>query len=38
MEIAVAHRLAFRNSMVVAATAQADCRVLLSEDMQDGFA
>lgn len=37
MEIATTHRLAFRDSVMLAAAAQAGCRQLLSEDMQHGF-
>ena len=37
MELATTHRLAFWDSVMLAAAAQADCRVLLSEDMQHGF-
>jgi predicted nucleic acid-binding protein len=36
MELATTHRLGFRDSVMLAA-AQAGCRLLLSEDMQDGF-
>lgn len=37
MEIATTHRLAFWDSVMLAAAAQAGCRQLLSEDMQHGF-
>jgi predicted nucleic acid-binding protein len=37
MEIVTTHRLALWDSVMLAAAAQADCRLLLSEDMQDGF-
>ncbi len=37
MEIVTTHRLALWDSVMLAAAAQADCRMLLSEDMQDGF-
>lgn len=37
MELATTHRLAFWDSIMLAAAAQAGCRLLLSEDMQDGF-
>ena len=37
MEVAATHRLAFWDSVMLAAAAQADCRMLLSEDLQDGF-
>jgi predicted nucleic acid-binding protein len=37
MEIATAHRLAFWDAVMLAVAAQAGCRLLLSEDLQDGF-
>jgi predicted nucleic acid-binding protein len=37
MELVTAHRLALWDSVMLAVAAQTDCRVLLSEDMQDGF-
>ncbi|APT59864.1 PIN domain-containing protein [Roseomonas gilardii] len=37
MELAVAHHLASWDAVILAAAAQAECRLLLSEDMQDGF-
>jgi predicted nucleic acid-binding protein len=37
MELVTTHRLALWDSVMLAAAAQADCRMLLSEDMQDGF-
>ena len=37
MSLAVAHQLSIWDAVVVAAAAQAGCRLLLSEDMQDGF-
>lgn len=37
MEIATTHRFSFWDSVMLAAAAQAGCRVLLSEDMQHGF-
>lgn len=37
MELAVAHHLARWDAVILAAAAQAECRLLLSEDMQDGF-
>lgn len=37
MEVVTAHRLGFWDSVMLAAAAQASCRILLSEDMQDGF-
>ena len=38
MELVVAHHLASWDAVILAAAAQGDCRLLLSEDMQDGFA
>jgi prevent-host-death family protein len=37
MELVTTHRLSFWDSVMLAAAAQAGCRFLLSEDMQDGF-
>ena len=37
MELATTHRLSLWDSVMLAAAAQADCRLLLSEDLQDGF-
>jgi predicted nucleic acid-binding protein len=37
MDMAEAHRLGFWDSVMLAVAAQAQCRMLLSEDMQDGF-
>jgi predicted nucleic acid-binding protein len=37
MEIVTTHRLALWDAVMLAAAAQAGCRQLLSEDMQDGF-
>jgi predicted nucleic acid-binding protein len=37
MELAATHRFALWDAIMLAAAAQAGCRVLLSEDMQDGF-
>ena len=37
MELVATHRLAFWDAVMLAAAAQAGCRVLLSEDMQHGF-
>lgn len=37
MELVSTHRLGLWDSVMLAAAAQADCRMLLSEDMQDGF-
>jgi predicted nucleic acid-binding protein len=36
-DLAATHRLAFWDAVILAASAQAECRVLLSEDMQGGF-
>ena len=38
MGLASAHRLAIWDSMMLAAVAEAACDLLLTEDMQDGFA
>lgn len=37
MELAVSHRLSFWDAVILAAAADSGCRLLLSEDMQDGF-
>jgi predicted nucleic acid-binding protein len=37
MQLATTHRLGFWNSVMLAGAAQEGCRMLLSEDMQDGF-
>lgn len=37
LDLAVDHRLQFWDSLILAITAHARCRVLLSEDMQQGF-
>ena len=37
MELVTTHRLSFWDSVMLAAAAQAGCRFLLSEDIQDGF-
>ena len=37
-DLAVDHQLGFWDSVIFAAAAEANCGVLLSEDMQDGFA
>ena len=37
MEIVTTHRLSFWDSVMLAAAAQADCRMLITEDMQSGF-
>jgi predicted nucleic acid-binding protein len=37
IDLAEAHRLSIWDAIVVAAAARAECRLLLSEDMQDGF-
>ncbi len=38
VDLATDHRLAIWDAVIVAAVAEAGCRLLLSEDMQDGFA
>jgi predicted nucleic acid-binding protein len=37
MDLAVMHQYALWDAIILAASAQAGCRLLLSEDMQDGF-
>src|SRR5205823_13593678 len=37
IDLAVDHRLAIWDSVILAAAAEAGCRLLLSEDLQDGF-
>lgn len=37
MDLAVDHRLSIWDAAILAVTAEAGCRLLLSEDMQDGF-
>jgi predicted nucleic acid-binding protein len=37
MELAVAHKFARWDAIMLAAAAASGCRVFLSEDMQDGF-
>jgi predicted nucleic acid-binding protein len=37
VDLATNHRLSIWDSVVVCAAAEADCRLLLSEDLQDGF-
>lgn len=37
IELAVAHRFGLWDAIMLAGAAQAGCRLLLSEDMQDGF-
>lgn len=37
IDLAEAHRLSIWDAIVVAAAAKAECRLLLSEDLQDGF-
>lgn len=37
MEIATAHRLSIWDAVVVSASVEAGCQILLSEDMQSGF-
>ena len=38
LELAVAHAFPFWDAMILAAASEAGCRLLLSEDMRDGFA
>jgi predicted nucleic acid-binding protein len=38
LELAALHRLQIFDSLIVAAAAEARCDILLSEDLQDGFA
>lgn len=37
MELSAGHQLAFWDSVILSAAADANCRLLLSEDLQDGF-
>jgi predicted nucleic acid-binding protein len=37
MDLAAAHQFSIWDAIIVAAAAQAECRLLLSEDMQNGF-
>jgi len=37
MELSAAHQLAFWDAMILSSAADANCRLLLSEDLQDGF-
>ena len=37
MNLAVDHRLGIWDAVILASAAEADCRLLLSEDLQDGF-
>ena len=37
LELAITHRLQFWDAAILAAAAEAECQLLLSEDMQDGF-
>jgi predicted nucleic acid-binding protein len=37
MDVAVAHSLAIWDAIILAAAAEAGCRMLLSEDMHEGF-
>lgn len=37
MDLAADHGLSIWDAIIVSATAEAECRLLLSEDMQDGF-
>jgi predicted nucleic acid-binding protein len=36
-DLAVNHQFAFWDAVILSVAAEADCRLLLSEDMQDGF-
>ncbi len=38
IDLATAHKLQFWNALILTAAANAGCSLLLSEDMQDGFA
>lgn len=38
METVTSHKFALWDALILAAAAEARCRLLLSEDMQDGFA
>jgi predicted nucleic acid-binding protein len=37
LDVAIAHQLAIWDAVILAAASEAGCRVLLSEDMQDGL-
>jgi predicted nucleic acid-binding protein len=37
VDLAMDHRFAIWDAIILAATAEAECRLLLSEDLQDGF-
>ena len=37
LDVCNAHQLAIWDAVILAAASEAGCRVLLSEDMQDGF-
>jgi len=37
MDLAAEHGLSIWDSVILAASAEAGCRLLLSEDLQDGF-
>ena len=37
LDLATAHHLSIWDAVIVAAAAEADCRVLVSEDLQEGF-
>ncbi len=37
LELVTAHRLQFWDAVILAAAAEAECQLLLSEDMHDGF-
>jgi predicted nucleic acid-binding protein len=36
-DLAAAHRLSIWDSVIVSAAAEAGCRLLITEDLQDGF-
>jgi predicted nucleic acid-binding protein len=37
LDVAIAHGLAIRDAIILAAASEAGCRILLSEDLHDGF-
>jgi predicted nucleic acid-binding protein len=37
MDLVAAHRVAFWDAVILSAAAEAGCRTIMSEDMQDGF-
>ena len=37
MDLSADHHLAFWDALILSAAADADCRLLLSEDLRDGF-